>query len=125
MSTPKLLSHASPIWPVTDMQRSLDFYENQLGFTINFKWEDPPTYATLSRDEIGLHLTIRDDMPSDYKPLTSLFIFVHDVDAIWEECLQNNVKIITQIGDRDYRMRDFDIEDPDGYRIVFGKGLDL
>ena len=123
MTKPKLLSHASPIWIVRDMQRALDFYEQQLGFTINFKWQDPPTYATMSRDDIGIHLTLADDLPENYKSTSSLFIFVHDVDQVWKELQSKDVTFLDEIGDREYQMRDFDIVDPDGNRITFGQGL--
>ncbi len=125
MSDEKLFSHSSPVWPVKNMQRSLDYYVNELGFEVLFKWEDPPTYATIKRDDIGIHLTTLDDLEDDYRPRTALFIFVYDVDAVWAEYQEKEVKIVAEIGDREYGMRDFDIEDPDGYRLVFGKSLSI
>ena len=118
----ELFSHAATVWPVKDMAASLAFYRDQLGFQVNFTWEDPITYAVLKRGEIAIHLTIRDDMPADYKPLAVLYVFVHNVDALWQELSAKEVKVVSPIGDRDYGMRDFDVEDPNGYRIVFGKG---
>lgn len=120
----ELFSHASVVWPVKDMEASISFYRDQLGFTVNFTWEDPITYAVIRRGEIGIHLTLLDDMPANYKPLTSLFIFVHDVDAVWKEVNDKGVNVVAAIGDRDYGMRDFDITDPDGYRLIFGQGID-
>ena len=119
----ELFSHGATIWPVKDMAASLAFYRDKLGFQVNFTWEDPITYAVIKRGEIAIHLTIRDDMPADYAPLASLYMFVHDVDAVWEEVTAKDVKVVAPIGDREYAMRDFDVEDPNGYRIVFGKGL--
>lgn len=119
----ELFSHASTVWPVKDMEASLSFYRDQLGFEVTFTWEDPITYAVIKRGNIGINLTIRDDMPANYAPLAALYVYVHDVDALWQEFTSNGAKVTNPIGDRDYGMRDFDLEDPNGYRIVIGKGL--
>ena len=99
------------------------FYRDQLGFKVTFTWEDPVSYAVLKRGDIGINLTLRDDLPENYKPMNSLYIFVHDADAVWEEVNAKGAKVLEPIDDRDYGMRDFLVEDPNGYRIVFGKGL--
>lgn len=120
----ELFSHASTVWPVKDMETSLAYYQNTLGFEVTFTWEEPVTYAVLSRGNITINLVIRDDMPADYKPLAALYIFVHDVDALWADFTAKGAKVLNPIGDREYGMRDFDIQDPNGYRIVIGKGLE-
>lgn len=121
--TQELFSHAATVWPVKDMEASLSFYRDLLGFEVTFTWEEPITYAVLKRGNISINLVVRDDMPSDYQPLASLYIFVHDLDALWEEFTSKGAKVINPIGNRDYGMRDFDLEDPSGYKIVIGKGL--
>lgn len=122
----KLFSHSSPIFPVDDPLQTAEYYRDILGFDINFKWEDPPSYVVINRDDaVGIHLTKKQD---DFQPSsahTSLFIFVHDVDAVYEEYQKSGANIVTPIGDRDYAMRDFDIKDPNGYIIVFGKGIEV
>ena len=124
MKSEKLFSHASPVWPVKDIYQSLDYYKNQLGFKVKFTWEDPITYAVIKRDGISIHLTTDDDATKNDIPKTALFIFVHDVDKVYDEFLKKDIKIIAPIGNRDYGMRDFDIEDIDGYRLIFGKNVE-
>ena len=119
----ELFSHASTVWPVQDMEASLAYYTDILGFEVTFTWEQPITYAVLKRGNITINLVIRDDMPADYKPLAALYVFVHDVDALWTDFTAKGAKVLNPIGDREYGMRDFDLQDPNGYRIVIGKGL--
>ena len=121
----ELFSHASTVWPVTDMEASLEFYRDTLGFEVTFTWEDPITYAVIKRGNISINLTLRDDMPEEYRPLAALYIYVHDVDALWADFTGKGAKVLNPIGNREYGMRDFDLEDPNGYRIVIGKGLNI
>lgn len=118
----KLFSHSSPIFPVDNPLETAEYYRDVLGFDINFKWEDPTTYVVINRDDaVGIHLVKKehDFQPSSMHP--SLFIFVHDVDAVHEEFQKSGANIVHPIGDRDYGMRDFDVKDPNGFILVFGK----
>lgn len=121
----KLFSHSSPIFPVSDPSETARYYRDVLGFDIVFEWGDPPTYVVVNRDQaVGIHLIEKDD---DFKPSsahTSLFIFVHDVDAVYEEYQKSGAHITNPIGDRDYGMRDFDVTDPNGYILAFGRGIE-
>ncbi len=118
----KLFSHSSPIFPVDDPLKTAEYYRDVLGFDINFKWEDPPSYIVINRDDsVGIHLVKKLDDHQPSKAHTSLFIFVHDVDAVYEEFQGSGANITNPIADRDYGMRDFDITDPNGYILVIGK----
>ncbi len=121
----KLFSHSSPIFPVDDPLKTAEYYRDVLGFDINFKWEDPPTYVVVNReDAVGIHFVKKRD---DFKPSTehtALFIFVNDVDVVYDEYQKSGANITAPIADRDYGMRDFDITDPNGFTIVLGKNMD-
>ena len=120
----KLLSHASPIFPVDDPMRSAIYYRDVLGFTIAFKWEDPPSYVVVNRDEaVSIHFSKRED---DFTPSAShvaLAIFVHDVDAVYREYQESGANITNPIGDRPWGLRDFDITDLNGFILSFGQEI--
>src|SRR3972149_4833285 len=46
-------------------------------------------------------------------------IVVDDVDALYRLAREGGVAIAGEIADRDYGLRDFIIEDPDGFRLRF------
>lgn len=82
----KLLSHSASILPSTDIQRSIDFFVNKLGFEITFTWNKPITYAVLKRDEtVSIHLVEKEPAHLINSIHTSLYIFSHDVEALYEE----------------------------------------
>ena len=121
----KLLSHASPIFPVDNPLETATYYRDVLGFDINFQWEDPPTYVVINRDDaVGIHLVKREDNYQPSQQHVSLFIFTHDVDALYEEYQKSGANITNPLDDRDYGMRDFDVKDPNGFILTFGQGID-
>ncbi|PHN08021.1 bleomycin resistance protein [Flavilitoribacter nigricans] len=119
-------SHAASVMPVADMERSLHFYRDQLGFELSFTWQEPVSYAIVRGGEnVQIHLSLRDQPATGDDRKNSrvmIYVFVHDIDGLYQTYQERKVKIKTPIGDRDYKMRDFDVEDPDGHLICFGAG---
>ncbi len=118
------ISHLAPILPVRDMDKALDFYK-RLGFKEGFLWQEPVTYAVLNVGEnVAVHLSLLDQKHRNSMVKSIIYLFVHDVDAMYQRCLDEQIAIHVELADRDYRMRDFEILDPDGNLLTFGKGLD-
>ena len=119
----KNISHFAAIFPVDDVEATANYYQDILGFEITFKWEDPASYVvTKAGESVGIHFVKRED---NYQPSSShcaLYIFVHDVDTLYKQYQNAGVEITNPIDTRDYGMRDFDIKDPNGFILTFGKG---
>ncbi|MEP1032836.1 VOC family protein [Ekhidna sp.] len=117
-----LFSHSSIILPVENVKATAEYYRDKLGFAISFLWKDPPTYAVVNRDDaVGLHFTTSNH-PIKKDDQARLYIFVHDVDKVYKEYQNAGVKILEPINNTDYKMREFVIEDINGYKLVLGKG---
>ena len=116
-------SHAATILAVKNVAETAAFYRDQLGFEINFTWENPPSYAVLNSGDVNIHLSQRRDGTKPSTQHTAIYIFVHDVDALYKAYLTRKIEIAEEIATHDYGMRDFTIRDPEGYLITFGKGV--
>ncbi|MEL7532295.1 MAG: VOC family protein [Bacteroidota bacterium] len=118
----ELFSHAAPVFPVANVGLSAKWYEEKLGFTIGFLWQDPPTYGVLRRSEnVSVHLVETDMDKVSHKAI--LYIFVHDVDALYAEFLERQVPVLGSPQNTDYQMREFELCDLDGNKLVFGKSI--
>ncbi len=115
----KQLSHGAPVFPVANVQQTAEYYRDKLGFKINFTWEEPASYAVIKRDDIGIHLT---KASSDFKPAnqhTAFYIFVYDVQKLYEEFKANQVELLNVPTKRDYGLIDFDVKDINGFILSF------
>ena len=117
-------SHAATVFPVESVALSIDFYRDKLGFDVTFEWGEPVQYAVLKRGGVSVHLVSKDDPKYQSSSVhTALYVFVHDVDEVYEELKAKGAAITNEIADRDYGMRDFDITDPDGFQLCFAMGI--
>ena len=99
---------------VANMAASLDYYVGKLGFRKLFDWGDPPTFAGVGRDGIKIFLS-----HDEGSGLTSLTIFVQNVDQLYEDYKSSGAAIRLPPTNFTYGVRGMDVEDPDGHRLRF------
>ncbi len=118
MSQPALSASAT-VFAVADVLRSVEHYRDVLGFRTAFTYGDPPFYAGVERGNVLIFLQATSETTRE-PGHGSVYIFVTDVDAIYEELKARGAKTINEPKDYPYGMRDFDIQDPDGNQLSFG-----
>ena len=119
---PHLVSLA-PQFLVDDLQQSIAYYRDKLGFKVDFVYDD--FYAGISRDGLVIHLkwapkTVEDRAHRKNNEHLDASAGVEGVEALYEEFEANGATIIKPIGERPWGATDFYVEDPDGYIICFG-----
>lgn len=114
--------HVMPRLPVHDLDRSIAYYEDVLGFQLAWRTADAGL-AALASGWVELLLLV--PWPSD-KPCTaqSAYVYVDDPDTLCAEYLEAGAIIADPVASRSYGMRDFVVQDPDGHRFTLGKGED-
>ncbi|MBP0002536.1 MAG: bleomycin resistance family protein [Cyanobacteria bacterium SBC] len=109
-------SGLTPILNVKDIANSISYYVSVLGFKKDWDWGDPPTFASVSRDDIGIFLC----QGSQGQSGMWISIFVDDVDALYEEYKTKGAVIRQAPTNFPWGMREMNIEDPDGHRLRIG-----
>ena len=107
--------------PVKDIERACDFYTKVLGFTKVFENGTPVLFMILKRDQAELHLTLQPN--HKVAPFNVAHMMVDDVDALHAICQQQGLRIIKSLQNKDYGLRAFVFEDPDGNRIDVGQPI--
>ncbi len=107
--------------PVKDIDHACAFYEGVLGFRRTFQNGSPVGFVILKRDGAELHLTLQ---PKHKAPTFNVaHMMVGDADAFHTICEEQGLRIVKRIQDKDYGLRAFVFEDPDGNRIDVGQPL--
>jgi uncharacterized glyoxalase superfamily protein PhnB len=117
---------------VADLDRSLAFYRDVLGFSLVTTVPDaaPFVFAWMRRDGVSVFLntvgSIKDEHPElAARPIggtATIFMTIEaetaaaGVDALFE-MVESKARVIMPLKTQFYGMREFGIEDPDGYVI--------
>ena len=105
--------------PVSDMARACAFYEDVLGFKKVFENGNPVGFMILKRDDGELHLTLQPQHKA--ADFNVAHLLVNDAGALFLRCQQAGLRIVKGLKDKDYGLRAFVFEDPDGNRIDVGQ----
>jgi catechol 2,3-dioxygenase-like lactoylglutathione lyase family enzyme len=127
VETSRNLVAISPFFIVKDLQASIRYYVERLGFQVEF--QGPPDdvyYAGVTRDGIGIMLkTIAPDVlpcPNHTRhewARWDAYIYTLDPDALFEEFRQRGVSFVKELSFIDDGLWGFEISDADGYVLAF------
>ena len=116
----------SPTLAVRDMKQTIEFYKNSLGFKMGMTFPDAdnPEYVDLSKDGMVLMFIPAEncDTGRDEKLGIGVNLYMHidgDIDEYYQELKKKGVSIAVDIKDEPYGIRDFTVEDIDGYKLTF------
>ncbi len=122
---PTKFERLTPMLNVADAPATVAWYQS-LGFEVlstdrEHQGGDTFYWAYLQRGEAEIMINQRPGSEHASRG-ADLYITVDDVDALYAD-LKGRVKVTEEVVDQFYGMRDFWIEDPNGYILGFGQKI--
>jgi hypothetical protein len=122
-----ILTGLAPQFVVPDVVKTAEYYRDKLGFELLGYFLDPPVFAMVRRnsaeihfgkadgDQIQINETVRRGLGTD------AYIFVTDVNALYEEFRERGVEIVEGPIKRIYNCTEITVKDCNGFQLVFGE----
>jgi catechol 2,3-dioxygenase-like lactoylglutathione lyase family enzyme len=128
-TTQARLGSIAPCFIVRDVQPSIAFYRDRLGFAVmHIGPDDGPYWAMLKRD--GVTLMVKAITP-EVQPAPNpsrhhwarwdAYVYTPDPDALAEEFASRGVSFREPLGVNSDQLRGFEVMDADGYVLYFGR----
>jgi uncharacterized glyoxalase superfamily protein PhnB len=113
----------SPTLAVRNMKQTIQFYRDFLGFKIGMAF---PEYVDLSKDGMVLMFIPAKNVGIGAKEKLGIGVNLYmqingDIDEYYSELKNKGVKIVVDIKDEPYGIRDFTVEDINGYKLTFNQ----
>jgi len=123
-SGPPLLKSVTPILLARDVKTCAAFFQQKLGFEIDFLHGLPPFYGAVSRDGVCLHIRyVRQPFFAQAavqeKSLVCASIEVSNVQGLFKEFKARGVEFAQTLSKQAWGGTDFQVRDPDGNVISF------
>ena len=122
------MGYLSPTLAVRNMKETIAFYQNSLGFKMGMCFPDAtnPEYADLSRDGVVLMFIPAENLGIGKEEKLGIGVNLYmeidgDIDEYYNELKKSGVKIVADIKDEPFGIRDFTVEDPNGYQLTFNR----
>lgn len=117
----------SPIFLVRDIPATLSFYRDRLGFTVTHQ-DDPETPVLGIVQRGGAMLMFKDvgvpalpNLQRHEWARWDAYLYVPDPDALAVEFSSAQVEFTAPLKDSPGGLRGFELRDPDGYILFFGR----
>ena len=111
------MKEIAPTFPVSDVQKALEFYRDKMAFSVGF--QNHPVFAMVQRDAVRIGLQLASEQRS--VGTGSCYIWVDDVRGIYNEFSNKGLGFEDDIEFRDeYKLTDFVLHDLDGNHIGIG-----
>jgi len=121
MPNPTVAKRISPMLAAADMEETLDFYKEVLGFTTIMK---SPEYAIIERDGQTIHFqkAASEEVMKCVRGHTEIYIEVSDIHPRWDhvKAFKDRYRI-RDLFNRDYGMTEFHISDPNDCLVFVGE----
>ena len=120
----------APVLLVKDIQASVAFWRDRVGFDTDEIYGDPPNFAMPTRDGVTFML-VQVPEGTEAPPRTGVssrrsnqaYVWVDDAEALYEELQGRGAPIDFTIYDTPWGTREFGIQDLDEHDIAFGQVL--
>ena len=123
------LGSAAPCFPVSDVGKTLRWYQEHLGFTPHpFHEHEPYVFGIMTRDNIEIMLQRMEgyQKPDLYSTrpggVWDAYIRMKGIKDFYNE-VQEHVEILMSLRKQPYGDWEFEVKDPNGYVLVFSEWI--
>jgi catechol 2,3-dioxygenase-like lactoylglutathione lyase family enzyme len=125
--TRPVLQSMCPFFIVSNVAQSMKFYQEKLGFDLwHQEPQEAPFFAILGRDGAQLFIKSGTATPlpncrRDRSMRWDAYLATPDPDALSAEFTDRGASFIQSLKDTHDGLRGFEVQDPDGYVLFFGR----
>jgi catechol 2,3-dioxygenase-like lactoylglutathione lyase family enzyme len=121
MNSPPVIKRISPMLAVANMEETIAFYQNVLGFIPTMQ---SPEYSIVGRDSQTIHFVSAssEEVLKSVRGHTEIYIEVRGIHSLWEHVKTFKDRYrIRDLFDREYGMTEFHIGDPNECLVFVGE----
>ena len=116
----------TPQLRTTDMESTIRFYTEKLGFEVEFNYQD--FYAGVRAGDHSIHLKLVDDQDPSIRFVDEgghlhLYFETDGVSEFAELLKSRGVEMVQDVCETDWNTREFVIHDDQGHTLYFGEPL--
>src|SRR5215213_185626 len=120
MATPLKIHSTVPVIATDDIESSIAYYINVLGFAFDFKYGEPTVYAGVKGGSAELYFTKDAALVNTLKEESfypEIFIWIEDAATSFQEHTSKGAELVEPVSDRPWGAKQYVIRDINGYHL--------
>ncbi len=117
-----MLKRSEPIFAVRDIQETVDFYRNVLGFESSWTWGTPVGFGGARFGQVQVMFNLLPELAARVEEHQH-FYYCDDLPALYQRHVAAGADIISPIENKPWGFREYIVRDPNGYHLRFSGPL--
>ncbi|HET9324844.1 MAG TPA: glyoxalase superfamily protein [Gaiellaceae bacterium] len=121
------LTGLAPVLVVPEVEETLAYYRDRLGFETEAWKPNPAAYGYARRDGLSLHFNQGEQPRPNHEvvqpDLFDVYVWVDDVNALHDEFVKRGADLLHAPIERPWGHLEIRIQDPNGYILAFGEPI--
>lgn len=110
---------STAIFACSDIEATLAYYKDVLGFESSWTWGDPPSFGSATFGGVTIMFNLQPELAARVGGHQH-WIKVDDADGTYRLHTEKAAKVVSEIEDKPWGVREYVVEDLNGYYLRFG-----
>lgn len=117
-----MMISSTAIFATSDVEATLAYYKDVLGFESTWTWGEPPTFGSASMGGVDIMFNLQPELAAKVEGHQH-WIKVDDADALYARHRAGGAMVVNEIEDKPWGCREYVVEDLNGYHLRFAGPL--
>jgi len=117
MNQPALM-HVEPVLAVKDIEATVLYWHEVLGFPVKWTWGEPANHGGVSWQGVFVQFTLNPELAFASKG-NCIWIRVRQLEFLYEIHQKKNAEIVQRLVNRPWGVAEYTVKDINGYYIIF------
>lgn len=117
-----MLAHVEPILAVHNVQETVSYWHDVLGFTTKWTWNEPPTYGGVSWHGVAVQFWQNSELATASKG-NSIWVRVRHLESLYRFHKDKQAVIVEPLENKPWGMAGYTVQEINGYYICFAGAL--
>jgi ribosomal protein S18 acetylase RimI-like enzyme len=109
---------STPIFAASDIEATITYYKDVLGFESSWTWGEPPTFGSVSLGGVTIMFNLLPELAAKVRGHQH-WIKVDEVDEMYRLHRERGATVVSEIDNKPWGAREYIVEDLHGYHLRF------
>ncbi len=109
---------STAIFAASDIEATLTYYKDVLGFESTWTWGDPPVFGSASKGGVTITFNLQPELAKNIRGHQH-GVRVDDIDQLYQYHKSTGAVIVSKLEDKPWGVREYILEDLNGYHLRF------
>ena len=113
-----IFSHVEPVLAVKDIEGTIAYWQDVLGFPTKWTWDEPPTFGAVSWQKVHVQF-YKDEALADASKGNSIWIRLQRIEELYKFHQEKNAEIVAPLEKKPWGMSQYTLREINGYFLHF------